>query len=408
MKEFEALEQAYQKECFKLDALAIAISEIEAEGIARDTVVALESYCPELISADYPLASYTHFPSKTNLGFAMEGLSDRLLKTAFAAVMKIMDLWIELNRWIAKKILQLVRYSLESKFGNRASSWWDDLKSTMRSESANAAIELYTKLANTQLCQYVEDSADTIPDDETLYTALIEMNEVSVETLDTIISSIQDRRDALSNGKIIPAGGTIQGLIDATKDDVNTLWRSDLNDYGRSIDTYMKNSPVAVAVTDMQLQLANTITLANQNSPKLLDVLQARIRVADYLKSQQRTKQGNLTKIERLYERDLLSVPKIDRLEKLYRVSSANVNKSLDKVSAELDKLMSLKVGTTNIQEMTDYIQTVRAGSATLMRFAKACQYTIVFQNRINDTRGTIVSALNAVLDDAKTRSKQK
>jgi len=398
VNEFEALEQAYQKECFKLDALAVAIREIEAQGIARDTVVALEEYCPELVTGDYPLASYTRFPSETNLGFAMEGLGDRLLKAAFAAVMKILDLWIELNRWIAKKILQLVRYALESKFGNRTSSWWDDIKSTMRSEEANVAIELYTKLANTQLCEFVEDNADKIPDDESLYNALIEVNEVSVTILEDVISSIAARRAALDRGESIPEAGGMDALVQQTDENIRLLWTSGLNEYGEEIDDYVKNAPNTVPSIAMYMQIKDFITLGYPDPPKVVDVLQTRVQMADYLKDNQRLKQGSLSKVERLYKRGLLESKKIDRLEKTHRISSEAVNKALSKVSGELDKLMSIKAGNVDGQEMVNYVQMVRAGSATMMRFAKACQYAVVFQNRINDTRGTIVSALNSVL----------
>ena len=409
MNEFEALEQAYQKECFKLDALAVAIREIEAQGIARDTVVALEEYCPELVSGDYPLASYTHFPSETNLGFAMENLATRVIRTLFTVLRKVIEIWLKINQWLFDKIIEFTQYVMESKWGDRSSSFMDDVMSMWRSEQANASIETYTRNARSLLCQFIEDKADTLVTGESLFEAVTDINLRSTEIVELIVDRVAEVRKAVKGKDSAAIAGAPDDLIKDTASLYESIWMSDINDYGEAVDDYAKKGPSNPHVSDMKRQLKDFITIGYPDPPKAIEVMQSRLNIVDYLKNNDRTSQGSPSKIEKLHRLKLFDNKTNPRLEKAYRASAVELNGHIESLLEKMSDLPDLAKDNVDVPNIQTFMELVRKGTSTLMRFAKLAQHTVVFQSRINEGRATIVKALDAALEEhAKYENSKK
>jgi hypothetical protein len=406
VNEFEALEQAYQRECFKLDALAIAIREIEAQGIARDTVVALEEYCPELVTADYPLASYTRFPSETNLGFAMEGLVGRMLKSASIAIMKLIDLWVKITRWISDKLRELIEAFLRSDMPAKLKEWYDRVIAAWKKMQAEGTNNTYNRVAGSLLCQWVEDSSNDLYTNDQLYGVLNEMNEISLE----IVKAMRVQTDALVD-ELTRSGNPrmdlyVQNLYDDTDDAYNSLWLSPLNEMCESIDRYHKGAPTQVPTVDLALQTHAQRDIGYTTPPILLDVLQARIDLTNYFRDNDRTESATISGLERMYKAGLFEAEDTSRPQRAYAATVSTVEREMEKVSKGIQKATDAAVKVNYSGALPDYIDVVRGGLSTLMRFGKAMQQSLVLQSRVNEGRGTIVRALNMVLDEAESNKK--
>lgn len=68
--------EAIENLTFKLDIIKELISEVETKGVNKLTIESLLELNPDALPEEFPLSSFTKEPSRVNIGFANEALSE--------------------------------------------------------------------------------------------------------------------------------------------------------------------------------------------------------------------------------------------------------------------------------------------------------------------------------------------
>lgn len=197
--EYEADLSAIQ---FKLSGLMATFKDIQHNGVSQDTVLGIENLCPDIISDNVPLFSYTSTLSSVNAGYALESLKNKILRTLVNLLIKSIEFFYKAVNFVVTRTARLAFSLLLSKVDGKETSTWEEIRYSFSSDETRAMVDTYSDLVDTGMTGYIEDNLKRVPSDEQFYEILNESLRLVEESLSEVETLVGELSDSPTEGKL--------------------------------------------------------------------------------------------------------------------------------------------------------------------------------------------------------------